>query len=48
MEDLIVHALANVGVPAAIAFYVLFKVNSTLAELVTSIKELTLKIETRL
>lgn len=33
MEDLIVHTLSNVGVPAAICFYTLFQVNKNLEKL---------------
>ena len=32
-EDIILHALSNVGVPAAVCFYTLFAVNKNLEKL---------------
>lgn len=33
MDELVLHALSNVGVPAAICFYTLFQVNKNLEKL---------------
>ena len=40
-EELIVNLLSNVGIPAAICFYVLFRVNQTLKELTAAINKQT-------
>ncbi len=47
-EELIVKTLANVGVPAAICFYTLFRVNQTLKELTEAINRLTCDMDKRL
>lgn len=47
-EELIVKTLANIGVPAALAFFVLFKVNQTLRDLVNAINKLTNDVDRRL
>lgn len=38
-EELIAKMLANVGVPAALCFYVLFKVNQSVEQLTDAVKE---------
>lgn len=40
MEDAIIDAIANVGVPAAISFYLLVKVNHNLDELTKAVRDL--------
>lgn len=40
-EELIANLLSNVGIPAAICFYVLFRVNQTLKELTAAINKQT-------
>lgn len=45
MEDFVVNVLSNVGVPAAIAFYVLVKVNHNLTELTKAVAKLTYTLE---
>lgn len=47
-EDLITHVLGNVGVPAAVCFYTLFRVNQTLKELTDAINKLTADNDKRL
>ena len=48
MEELFLHALSNVGVPAAICFYTLFRVNQTLRDLTDAINKLTVDVDRRL
>ena len=48
MEEMFLHALSNVGVPAALAFYVLFRVNQTLRDLTDAINKLTVDVDRRL
>lgn len=39
-EDIMIKLLGNVGVPAAICFYTLFRVNETLKDLTHAINKL--------
>ena len=49
MEDTALgHILSNVGVPAAICFYTLFRVNHTLENLTDAINKLTCDTDKRL
>ena len=49
MEDTALgHILSNVGVPAAICFYTLFRVNHTLQNLTDAINKLTCDTDKRL
>ena len=48
MEEMFLHALSNVGVPAALCFYVLFRVNQTLRDLTDAINKLTVDVDRRL
>lgn len=41
MEELIINAVGNIGVPAVITIYLLIKFDKTLAELSTAIKNQT-------
>lgn len=47
-EDVIANLLSNVGIPAAICFYVLFRVNQTIKELTTAINTQTQEVVRRL
>ena len=47
-EEILTHLLGNVGVPAAICFYTLFRVNQTLKELADAINKLTADNDRRL
>lgn len=47
MEDFIINILSNVGVPSAIAFYVLIRVNSNLNELSKAVTKLSYTLENR-
>lgn len=40
MEELLVNAIANIGVPTAIAFYVLIRVNNNITELTQAVRDL--------
>lgn len=44
MEQIIIEAIDNVGVPALIAFYVLFRVNTSIEALTQAVYELRLTI----
>ena len=44
-EELLLKAIGNVGVPAAICFYTLFGVNKTLKELTETINRMALGIK---
>lgn len=48
MEQLFIDAVGNIGVPAVLAFYVLFRVNVTLEELTKAVNSLSTKMERRL
>lgn len=45
MEDFVINLLSNVGVPSAIAFYVLVKVNHNLNELTKAVAKLSYTLE---
>ena len=47
-ETALTHILSNVGVPAAICFYTLFRVNQTLQKLTEAINKLTCDTDKRL
>lgn len=47
-EELITHVIGNVGVPAAICFYTLFRVNNTLKDLTDAINRLSTDNDRRL
>lgn len=47
-EEILSHIIGNVGVPAAICFYTLFRVNQTLKELADAINKLTADNDKRL
>lgn len=47
-EEVLSHIIGNVGVPAAICFYTLFRVNQTLKELTDAINKLTVDNDKRL
>lgn len=47
-EDVIANLLSNVGIPAAICFYVLFRVNQTIKELTAAINTQTQEVVRRL
>lgn len=40
MDEVLMHALSNVGVPAALCFYTLFEVNRNVKKLTDSIDKL--------
>lgn len=40
MDEQLLNAVSNVGIPAAICFYTLVKVNATLAELTRAVTRL--------
>ncbi len=40
MDEIFLHALSNVGVPAALCFYTLFEVNKNVKKLAESIDKL--------
>lgn len=40
MEELIINAISNIGVPAAICFFLLVKVNRSLDELTKAVLDL--------
>ena len=44
MEDFVMNLVSNIGVPTAISFYLLLKVNHTLNELVKSVNDLTFRL----
>ena len=46
-EEVIANLLSNVGIPAAICFYVLFRVNQTIKELTAAINAQTQEIVRR-
>lgn len=39
-EEMIANAIANIGVPTALCFYVLFTLNKTVNRLIDSVKSL--------
>jgi len=39
-EEMIAHTIANIGVPTALCFYTLFKVNQTLEKLTEAVRSL--------
>lgn len=47
MEEIFLHALSNVGVPAALCFYTLFEVNKNVKRLADSIDRLDVDLKTR-
>ena len=47
-ETALTHILSNVGVPAAICFYTLFRVNQTLQKLTDAINKLTNDMDKRI
>ena len=47
-EEVLAHLLSNVGVPAALCFYVLFGVSKTLKELTNAINRQTDEMDKRL
>ena len=47
MDEVIIHTLSNIGVPAAICFYTLYGVNKTLKELADAINKLTNDVDKR-
>lgn len=47
-ETVLTHLLSNVGIPAAMAFYVLFGVNKTLKELTAAINKLSNDVDKRI
>lgn len=46
-EELIANLLSNVGIPAAVCFYVLFRVNQAIKELTAAINNQTQEIVRR-
>ena len=47
-EDVLLHLFSNIGVPAALCFYTLSRVNQTLKELTEAINRLTCDMDKRL
>ncbi len=47
-EEAILHLIGNVGVPAVICLYTLFRVNVTLKDLTNAINKLTTDVDKRL
>ena len=47
-EEFLVKLLGNIGVPAAVCFYTLFRVNQTLKDLTDAINKLTTDVDRRL
>ena len=47
-EEVMLKMLGNIGVPAVIAFYTLFRVNQTLKDLTDAINRLTTDVDRRL
>lgn len=47
-EEILVKLLGNIGVPAAVCFYTLFRVNQTLKDLTDAINKLTTDVDRRL
>lgn len=47
-EEILFKLLGNIGVPAAICFYTLFRVNQTLKDLTDAINKLTTDVDKRL
>lgn len=47
-EELLLKMLGNIGVPAAVCFYTLFRVNQTLKDLTDAINKLTNDVDRRL
>lgn len=47
-EEVLTHIIGNVGVPAAICFYTLFRVNNTLKDLTDAINRLSTDNDRRL
>lgn len=45
MEQIILDAISNIGIPTAIAFYVLIRVNQNLEELTAALHELRLQLK---
>lgn len=48
MEEFLLNAVSNVGVPAVLAFYVLFRVNLTMEKLTEAIIKLDAKLDTHI
>lgn len=48
MEDFVLNAVSNVGVPAVLALYVLMRVNFTLDKLTEAILKLDAKLDVHL
>lgn len=47
-EEILLKMLGNIGVPAAVCFYTLFRVNQTLKDLTDAINKLTNDVDKRL
>lgn len=47
-EELIAKTLANVGVPAALCFYVLFRVNQSVEKLTDAVREWNKSLDSRI
>lgn len=47
MEDVLLNLISNVGVPTAIAFYVLVRVNHNLEELTKAVNDLSHILKSR-
>lgn len=47
-EEILLKMLGNIGVPAAVCFYTLFRVNQTLKDLTDAINKLTNDVDRRL
>lgn len=47
-EEILFKLLGNIGVPAAVCFYTLFRVNQTLRDLTDAINKLTTDVDRRL
>ena len=47
-EDVFLQLFSNIGAPAALCFYTLFRVNQTLKELTEAINRLTCDMDKRL
>lgn len=47
-EEILLKMLGNIGVPAAVCFYTLYRVNQTLKDLADAINKLTNDVDRRL
>ena len=45
MDELILHTISNVGVPAAVCFYSLFYLNRSMQKLTDAIEKLSNKVD---